>query len=344
MTVLKEKMGCILVKEKSPYNEMVDMMFADLFSKTWMHSVVEEHSPSKLIYSLLHKQKVQKLGGYIFNPILIHAYELEKTVSLYSSQYEKLVVLFLNSSVVHLHYPAKILQLMKQKYRNTFWVLYYIDVIESPQSIYANQLRAAGIFDLVYTFDKQEAKKHNLRYWNTVYSKKEEYLDVLPKTNLYFCGAEKGRIQEIVAIAEQCLSANIKYKMDVVFDQKCETDIRKYENIIVHENGDFLTYKEVLQSTLQAQCILEIVQKGQKAPTLRPFEAVCYRRKLLTNNSEIFKFPYYDPRYIHYYEKIEEIDWNWILQENVVDFSYQDDFSPNALFDDIRNNILDGGA
>lgn len=341
---MEENIGCILIKERSPYNEMVDSMFADLLSHDWVYSVVEEQLPSNPVYRLLQKQKLQTLGGRLLNPILVHAYELEKALSLHAAQYSKLVVLFLNSSVVHLHYPIEILRLMKQKYKNTHWVLYYIDMINSPQSIYANRLRAAGIFDVSYTFDNLDAQKHGLRYWNTIYSQRKECLEIIPSIDLYFCGAEKGRLQQIVSIANQCQNIKIRYKMDVVFNQKCDKDICQYDDVTVHENGAFLRYQEVLQKTLQARCILEIVQAGQRSPTLRPFEAVCYHRKLLTNNPEIFNFSYYDPRYIQYFDQPDKINWDWIRQNNDVDFNYQNDFSPNAFFEDIRKTLLGGGA
>lgn len=94
--------------------------------------------------------------------------------------------------------------------------------------------------------------------------------------------------------------------MDIVFNQKCDNDICQYDDVVFHENGALLSYQEVLQNTLQARCILEIVQAGQRAPTLRQFEAVCYHRKFLTNNPDIFNFSYYCPRYIRYWLRCQK--------------------------------------
>ena len=80
-------------------------------------------------------------------------------------------------------------------------------------------------------------------------------------------------------------------------------------------------------------------QKGQVALTLRPYEAVVYNKKLLTNNKTILSFKYYNPRYMHYFEKIEDIDWNWVARKEKVNYEYEGDFSPIYLLQDISENL-----
>ena len=94
-----------------------------------------------------------------------------------------------------------------------------------------------------------------------------------------------------------------------------------------------------MRRELSAKCILEIVQKGQVALTLRPYEAVAYNKKLLTNNKTILNFKYYNPKYMRYFEKVEDIDWNWVKCDDGVDYNYQGDFSPRYLLADIEKNL-----
>ena len=67
--------------------------------------------------------------------------------------------------------------------------------------------------------------------------------------------------------------------------------------------------------------------------SLRPYEAVCYNRKLLTNNKSILDFPYYDSRYMQYFETVEEIDWDWVKEDIPVDYGYDCKFSPMRLLE-----------
>ena len=78
---------------------------------------------------------------------------------------------------------------------------------------------------------------------------------------------------------------------------------------------------------------MEILQKGQTGPTLRYFEAVCYNKKLLTNNPHIVNFPFYKPEWMKIYQKPEDIDINWLKEKEQIDYGYNGEFSPTKLID-----------
>ena len=73
----------------------------------------------------------------------------------------------------------------------------------------------------------------------------------------------------------------------------------------------------------------------QYGPSLRYFEAVCYNKKLLTNNPCVVDLPYYDPRYIQVFNNPSDIDIDWLREDCTVDYGYKGDFSPNILIDRI---------
>ena len=100
--------------------------------------------------------------------------------------------------------------------------------------------------------------------------------------------------------------------------------------------NDIRPYKEVLESTLKANCILEIVRPGQVGFTLRTFEAVVYNKKLLTNNENIKDFKFYNPQYMKIFKKIEDIDWKWVHETLNVDYHYDDSFSPLRFIKEIE--------
>ena len=65
-------------------------------------------------------------------------------------------------------------------------------------------------------------------------------------------------------------------------------------------------------------------------------EAVIYNKRLITKNEEIKELPYYDSRYMQYFEKIEDIDWEWLRTDEKVDYHYKGDFSVQAW----KQNLL----
>ena len=92
----------------------------------------------------------------------------------------------------------------------------------------------------------------------------------------------------------------------------------------------WMDYKEVIDIVKQSNCILEVVQEGQNGITLRTMEAVCYGKKLLTNNKNIVKYPFYDSKYISVFEDIDDICklivfLSALFHDIGKPFSYQDD-------------------
>ena len=121
---------------------------------------------------------------------------------------------------------------------------------------------------------------------------------------------------------------------DICFKIDAYTWGKKAEEIDVigrlKPRKEFVAYDVILERTLAANVIIDIVDNN--APiTLRAYEAVVYNKKLLTNNKKILEFKYYDRRYIQYFEKVEDINWDWVKESVNVNYSYTGDFSPAGV-------------
>ena len=68
-------------------------------------------------------------------------------------------------------------------------------------------------------------------------------------------------------------------------------------------------------------------------------EAICYNKKLLTNNKSIFEFPYYNPQYMRYFSDISQIDMEFLKREETVDYGYNGDYSPLNFIKRIETDI-----
>ena len=152
---------------------------------------------------------------------------------------------------------------------------------------------------------------------------------------MYFVGGMKGGREGVI---------NDTYKYLYLKGCKCLFDLsaggKKVEKLKgVHYHIGWISYQEVLRSVSNSKCILEIMQENQAGATLRYFEAVCYNKKLLTNNTNIINFPYYNEKWMRIFKKPSDIDIDWILNDDIVDYHYSGDFSPNFLIDRILNEF-----
>ena len=330
------KQVTLLIEETSTYNSMIDIMFGDLLSEKKIIKILENKSNAK-IENILKKNKIEKKFGKITGQILYKKFRLYEFLRDNAHKYDRINILFLNSSFIQTRYPLYSLKKYKKKFKNLRYILFYIDIINHPVCQYANYLRRKGIFDSIYTVDEDDAKKYNLKLWKTPYSKYEKFVNKVVKKDIYFCGVLKERDKKIKKILDGCKKNKIIADLDIVCNEKETEPLLTYKEFInFHMPDDYLNYLEVLKNSLEANCILEIVQDGQKALTLRPYEAVAYNKKLLTNNKTILDFEFYDSRYMKYYEKESDIDWEWVKRKEKVHYSYNNEFSPIHLLRNIE--------
>jgi hypothetical protein len=85
---------------------------------------------------------------------------------------------------------------------------------------------------------------------------------------------------------------------------------------------------------------LEIIQENGNSPTIRPLEAVCYNKKLLTNCTEVMDKPYYNSEYMSTFTDPDKIDIDFIKKEiNTINYNYAEKLSPLDMVRNIDKHI-----
>ena len=329
------KEGFLFVVTKGAYSSLWQTLFYD-FTESHNVKIVEEQTDTRRLAVLLKKNKVQRLTKGKLNFYITSEFALYSALQSMSCDYERLYIVFLNASFAATCMPAGVLNYYRRKWPNLRYVLFYVDSVGRGVSYHADCLRQSGnVFDQVYTFDSDDARKYNMQYWHTIYSKLD--LAVYPDKDLFFCGSTVNRKETILDFLDAHANHDVSLKMNIICNEKEIKTFSNYSDIV--ECGkmgvDFWPYPQTLEETLKARCILDITQKGQAGLTLRSYEAVCYNRKLLTNNKAILDFEFYDPRFMQYFEKVEDINWDWVKEDIEVDYHYKGEFSPLRLLEDI---------
>ena len=68
-----------------------------------------------------------------------------------------------------------------------------------------------------------------------------------------------------------------------------------------------------------------------------------YGKKLLTNNLVIMDSSFYRPDYIQCFKSVEEINYDFIKKDvGIIDYNYQNEFSPIHLIEQIEGLLADG--
>lgn len=179
-------------------------------------------------------------------------------------------------------------------------IIYFGDLI-SKRNIDIAQMK--NCCDEIVTYDFGEAKTYGLRHFDTLgygaimdTDKKDSFVQ-----DVYFLGYAKDRLEEIYAAYKAFSEKGFRCKFII-----CGVPKAKQWNAPGLIYSTPITYKENIQNVIRSKCILELIQGGSNAPTLRVMEALVYKRKLITNNAELLRQPYYDQNNMQVITKPDE--------------------------------------
>lgn len=191
-----------------------------------------------------------------------------------------------------------------------------------------------GCFNLVYTYDKKEAALFGFKYYPTVYSMvSRTEKEVAPRT-CFFVGVAKDRLNKLIAVYDQLekRGLNPEFYISGVARNKQISRSRIIYN-------KWLPYKIALKKTLQSSCVVEIMDKNNAGVTLRTLEAICYNKRLITNNKKIIDSPFYKSAYIHLIDQrnVNSGDfWNF---QKPVEYGYDGRYSPLVFLNRLDKDI-----
>lgn len=174
-------------------------------------------------------------------------------------------------------------------------------------------------FDYVCSFDPDDCKQYDLIPFIDPYPKHIIKNQSIIKTDLFFIGIEKGRGELLKEIALASKKHNVKAKF-IVSNWKSD----EIPGIV---RSPYIPYKEMLSEAASSSCLLELIADGQSGCSLRYYEAVVYNKKLISNCKHIVDMPYYNPRFMKIIDTVEDIDFEWIINGEEVDYHYKDSFS-----------------
>lgn len=231
----------------------------------------------------------------------------------------------------------KILESFLKKHKNVRIYAILVDSMDAGSVHMTKEVKLNLLNPLwtsVFTYDKYDAEKYGFDYIGfNIYSTWDFVEADGNYSDCYYVGYNKGNREELtLAIYNYVRAAGIHARFDVV---------SKTPNL--NNDLEYLTktiqYNEIVSRVKSSNCIIEILQEGQKTQTLRWFEAIAYNKKLLTNNKNISNLPFYNEKYMKYFEKAEDIDIEWLTKKDEIDYGYSGEFSPLNIIDTIKRGV-----
>lgn len=284
----------------------------------------------QMINRIVYSRKLRKYFKWMPQKIwekyhVLSHIQLDKTKTSY-------IILTYGTDIERLHF-SELIQKMRREYgTNVKFVLMLFDSVNSPlrNQGWDRVLDVSKEFDITATFDKKDAEDYGMLYFTDPYVRRDVDASEEYEHDLFFVGAEKGRGDYLKKIAEKLIQNHVDAEIRVVgLKSNQETEG------LIKQDG-YLKYDDMLKFVVSSNVILEVLCEGQMSASLRYYEAVVYNKKLLTNNPNIRTMPYFDERYMKYFETANDIDINWIKDKSPVDYHYKNDFSIKGFFDNLN--------
>lgn len=170
-------------------------------------------------------------------------------------------------------YNEKVAKKIKRTKKENKVIVYFWNYIDDNNKYILNDKN----IDEFWTFDKNDAKKYNMKYNPQFYTKNVKIQDEQNKYDVLFLGRPKTRKKDIVDLEKKLKEEGIQTNFKIIENEK-----------------DYVSYDEYLKMIAESKCILDYNQEGQVGLSLRPMEALFLERKLITNNTDIKNYDFYN--------------------------------------------------
>lgn len=240
---------------------------------------------------------------------------------------EKYCLLFIDSVPMALDFSF-LKKLRENSNGNIIFVLFFLNPVKLFEKR-SNHDLSNLTFDYIFTYDFSDADKYGYIYQPAPYSI-IQHVHVPVDKDLYLTCWNKGRISFLHDIYNLARNNGVSLKFRIT---GVEEKDQKFDEIFYNQR---IEYEKVIDELSQCNCILDVLSPGHTGVSVRYYEAICYGKKLLTNNASIVDLPFYNKDYMRYFEKPEDIDWSWVRERVPIDYHYDGRYSPLFLLERIK--------
>lgn len=236
-----------------------------------------------------------------------------KYPSVFHKAYNVLLKAFFKTNLKHQHYGKEIINELKKNDQIQDLILTIKGDFITPKSILEfknytkksigffndNTYRCPKIkrvlhcFDEVFSFEKEDCEKFNLKFApNWIYNSENPAKNTPLEYDVFNISSIDKRLPILKRIAANLASQQSKFKF-IVYDKKQKDSDKNITYIKSH-----MPLSEVNDYINRSKVLLDINRLGQIGLTFRVFESLGLEKKLITTNADIKNYDFYNPNNI----------------------------------------------
>jgi len=229
---------------------------------------------------------------------IVHGYELNKSIEM-----QKRFIDSLENKKVKYDFifvikgdklEANFLKRLKELNPNAKMVLYLWDDIKRIPNFFSNRM----FFDKIYTFDRYDMKEYNLEFLPLFFCKDFVYNDNKKTIDVYFSGWDHSDRREILERMRTFFLDNHLNYYYYIYTGRGAVFRRKLKQLDFKKEPEYIKYKTLsldknAELTKSSKVLIDIQHPSQKGLTMRTFEALASKSKLITTNKDIMNYDFY---------------------------------------------------
>ena len=241
---------------------------------------------------------VWRWGGVRRLPLKPLWYNFYTCAPLFDKEKKQYAVFTENNSI---SFSKRFLNRLRTDYPNLVMLFEFTNVYGKNDNL-RRLSQVSKYYDHIITFNESDSRQYGFRFHRLCYSYREPEESDAPYTDMLFIGQDKGRLPYLLSIYDHVTQLGLKcsfYIANVAADKQVAR-----KGIIYNR---WIPYREVLRHVSHTRCILEILEDQSNYFSLRTFEALVYKKKLITANPSVLKADFYSPSQMLYIQSAKDI-------------------------------------
>ena len=242
------------------------------FSKEFKNSGYEIVSPynNGVKVKILRKlERVHFLRKYLYNAKMIKP-ELKENIIIFDSNITQGFLEWINA-----------------EYTDNRIIFWYWNPVESFTTTISPNEIPEGIEK--WSYSPEDCQKYKLMYnttflFDSLVQNEKKVESFTGKKKALFVGRDKGRLKELLHLKKILEKENIECEFHIIGNP--QSNKYRYENPIA--------YQKVIDMIKQADILIDYYTDEMAGLSLRPMEALFFRKKLITNNCTISNYDFYN--------------------------------------------------
>ncbi|VED91392.1 Uncharacterised protein [Streptococcus equinus] len=178
----------------------------------------------------------------------------------------------------------------------------------------------------VWSYSKYDCEKNGYNY-NTTFFWKTNGVKELTETNseIFFIGKDKGRYEKIKSFEEKCSQLGVVTDFNIVPTYRFSFPMQK-------KYSKKMNYSEIENRIEKTKAILDIKVQKHAGPSLRAVESAFFKKKLITDDTNVKSFKFYNKNNIFIIGEDKYDDLNYFLNSPFEEVSLD-----NLYYYDVNN-------